>query len=304
MHAVSDNVRIPFDCQTSCPQTVPNDNAYYNIGSDVYLSNGQIIKNTQKIIIDETTDWYLVSSSNGIFAPAINTINTNSLIVCDQYPNIDVNYSGALTNPGFYIYDDGDYQSLTFRAPDYGWSGPPTTVEELKALLVEYPPITLIVGYYNDNIIPTYVAPFESRQRVFGGGIEEFIDNHTEGIAVPASTLTKYHYRAYDELSDRIKKITPNITELSPYVTAVNLSNLKANDIVKCGTLTSLTLSNLPTSGIVDIRFTSGTTPTVLTVPNTVKWANGFDPTSLNANTTYELNIIDGVWGVAAVWET
>ena len=47
--------------------------------------------------------------------------------------------------------------------------------------------------------------------------------------------------------------------------------------------------------------FTSGATATVLTVPSTVKWANGFDPTSLDANTTYELNIMDGL-GVACAW--
>lgn len=53
--------------------------------------------------------------------------------------------------------------------------------------------------------------------------------------------------------------------------------------------------------GICDVVFTSGATATVLTVPSTVKWANGFDPTALDANTTYELNIIDGL-GVACAW--
>jgi hypothetical protein len=33
----------------------------------------------------------------------------------------------------------------------------------------------------------------------------------------------------------------------------------------------------------------------------TVRWANGFDPTALEANTTYEINIKDGL-GVAASW--
>jgi len=53
--------------------------------------------------------------------------------------------------------------------------------------------------------------------------------------------------------------------------------------------------------GICDVVFTSGATATVLTVPSTIKWANGFDPTSLDANTTYELNIMDGL-GVACAW--
>ena len=67
-----------------------------------------------------------------------------------------------------------------------------------------------------------------------------------------------------------------------------------------CGEITTLDLTP-PASGICDVVFTSGSTPTVLTVPSTVKWANGFDPTSLGTNTTYELNIMDGL-GVAGSW--
>ena len=67
-----------------------------------------------------------------------------------------------------------------------------------------------------------------------------------------------------------------------------------------CGELASLDFTP-PASGICDVVFTSGSTPTVLTVPSTVKWANGFDPTSLDADTTYELNIMDGL-GVCGAW--
>ena len=71
-----------------------------------------------------------------------------------------------------------------------------------------------------------------------------------------------------------------------------------------CGECATLTIA-VPASGIVDIVFESGSTPTVLTVTPptgvTLKWANGFDPSSLDANTTYEINICDGL-GVAASW--
>ena len=71
-----------------------------------------------------------------------------------------------------------------------------------------------------------------------------------------------------------------------------------------CGEVTTLDIT-LPASGCIDVVFESGSTPTVLTVtpPSgvTVKWANGFDPTSLDANTTYEINIADGL-GVAGAW--
>jgi hypothetical protein len=71
-----------------------------------------------------------------------------------------------------------------------------------------------------------------------------------------------------------------------------------------CGEVATLDIT-LPASGCVDVVFQSGATPTVLTVTppsgQTVKWANGFDPTALEANTTYEINICNGL-GVAASW--
>lgn len=71
-----------------------------------------------------------------------------------------------------------------------------------------------------------------------------------------------------------------------------------------CGEVLTLNVT-LPSSGIVDIVFTSGSTATVLTItaPSgvTLKWANGFNPASLSTNTTYEINIMDGL-GVAASW--
>ena len=71
-----------------------------------------------------------------------------------------------------------------------------------------------------------------------------------------------------------------------------------------CGEASTLDIT-LPASGCVDVVFQSGSTPTVLTITPptgvTVRWANGFDPTSLEANTTYEINIKDGL-GVAGKW--
>ena len=72
-----------------------------------------------------------------------------------------------------------------------------------------------------------------------------------------------------------------------------------------CGEVATITI-NPPASGIVDIVFTSGSTPAVLTVtpPSgmTMMWLNGFDPTSLDADTVYEINIADGYLGVVGAW--
>lgn len=100
------------------------------------------------------------------------------------------------------------------------------------------------------------------------------------------------------ELEDvgSIKVVT--VTGTNPVIQA------EENTRYICGEVSTLDIT-LPASGIVDVVFTSGSTPTVLTITpptgQTVKWANGFDPTNLDADTTYEINIMDGL-GVAVGW--
>ena len=68
-----------------------------------------------------------------------------------------------------------------------------------------------------------------------------------------------------------------------------------------CGEVSTLTITP-PASGIIDVVFTSGSTPTVLTVPSTVRWPEWFDPDTLVADTVYEINIADGVYGAVMAW--
>ena len=65
-----------------------------------------------------------------------------------------------------------------------------------------------------------------------------------------------------------------------------------------CGEVTSLTFTPSAT-GICDVVFTSGTTPTVLDLPQTVKLPEWF---TVEADTTYEINILDGVYGAVMSW--
>ena len=89
--------------------------------------------------------------------------------------------------------------------------------------------------------------------------------------------------------------VTETVTGSTPTVAAA------ANHRYVCGEVSTLSFTPCET-GICDIIFTSGSTAATLTVPNTVKWAGDFDPTSLEANTVYELNVLDGVYGVAVAW--
>ena len=66
-----------------------------------------------------------------------------------------------------------------------------------------------------------------------------------------------------------------------------------------CGEVATLDITPC-VSGICDVIFTSGSTATVLTLPNTVKFPDGaFTP---EVNTIYEINILDGVYGVVMAW--
>lgn len=65
-----------------------------------------------------------------------------------------------------------------------------------------------------------------------------------------------------------------------------------------CGEVLSLNFTP-SANGICDVMFTSGSTPTVLTLPNTVKMPEWF---TIEANTTYEINIADGIYGAVTSW--
>ena len=112
-----------------------------------------------------------------------------------------------------------------------------------------------------------------------------------------SNAVGTYTEAAKSAIHDMLSAPVP-VTGTTPTITA--LSGIQ----YVCGEVATLDIT-LPASGIVDVVFTSGSTPTVLTITPptgvTVKWANGFDPTALEANTTYELNIKDEL-GVAVGW--
>lgn len=112
---------------------------------------------------------------------------------------------------------------------------------------------------------------------------------------LPAGSYTESAKSAISEMlggSIAVTGTTPSITAL-PGVRYV------------CGEVSTIDIT-VPATGIIDVVFTSGSTPAVLTVTPTtgvtMKWANGFDPDHLDANTVYEINIMDGCYGVVGTW--
>lgn len=66
-----------------------------------------------------------------------------------------------------------------------------------------------------------------------------------------------------------------------------------------CGEVATLDFTP-SASGICDVVFTSGSTPTVVTLPSTVKFPDG--AFTAEADTTYEINILDGIYGAVMAW--
>ena len=93
---------------------------------------------------------------------------------------------------------------------------------------------------------------------------------------------------AIDELA--VKEVT--VTGTDPTITGAE------NTRYLCGEVLSLSFTPSAT-GICEVIFTSGSTPTVLTLPNTVKMPGWF---TVEANMVYEVNILDGVYGSVMSW--
>ena len=117
---------------------------------------------------------------------------------------------------------------------------------------------------------------------------------------------------ALSELNRQLSDLDDDVTTLEATVTGkadkttyqtVTASTLTLNPAVDntmylCGELTELTVT-APTTGIFAVRFTSGTTPTVVTLTGITMpddW-----PSTLDASTIYEINVLNG-YGVWQSW--
>lgn len=133
------------------------------------------------------------------------------------------------------------------------------------------------------------ISPYYQHWSVFYG-LAKIAGYDEKNSTLPVGTYTEEAKSAISQMlsaPEIISGSTPSITAL-PGIRYV------------CGEVSTLDIA-LPASGIVDVVFESGATPTVLSGLDNVRWTGDFDPDNLEANTTYEINIADGL-GVAASW--
>ena len=118
--------------------------------------------------------------------------------------------------------------------------------------------------------------------------------------AIPSTTVGQYPQAQKTAIQTMlgIEADVPLVEEVSgANPSIVGMPNVR----YVCGTVSTLTLTP-PASGSMVVRFSSGSTATILTVPNTVKFPVWFDYTALETNTTYEIIITDEVYGGVMSW--
>ena len=91
-----------------------------------------------------------------------------------------------------------------------------------------------------------------------------------------------------------------NVSGATPSITG------EPNTRYMCGEVSSISIA-APANGIIDVVFASGTTAAMLTVTppagKTMVWPAWFDPDNLNPSATYEINIMDGIYGGVMIWQ-
>lgn len=156
-----------------------------------------------------------------------------------------------------------------------------TTVADWRTYLASSP---LQVVYELE--MPTEIQLTPQEIRTLLGENNIWSDAGNISIDYPVDTKTYI-----DDLSIK----TVEVSGQTPTITA------EENTRYICGEVTSLSFTPSET-GICDVRFTAASISTVLTLPETVKLPAWFDPTLLEAGTTYEINVLDGIYGVVMSW--
>lgn len=107
------------------------------------------------------------------------------------------------------------------------------------------------------------------------------------------AVVTDYALVQTDELSSYdLRPVVVTVSGTTPTITPAN------NTIYNYGELTSLTISNPPSTGAYVIKFDSGSTATTTTIPATIKGLESFAP---EASTHYEINVEDN-YALVASW--
>jgi len=130
------------------------------------------------------------------------------------------------------------------------------------------------------------VNTYANNARTSANNAETYAENAQSYSTLAEQTVTDW----INEGSGKI--VTVAISGMNPKINAVH------NTVYVCGEIISLDFTPC-SDGVCDVIFTSGTTPTLLTMPNSVRMPKNF---TVLENRTYEINILNGIYGVFTSW--
>lgn len=140
------------------------------------------------------------------------------------------------------------------------------------------------------------IVPSTQDKSVFYG-LAKVAGHDEKNSTLPVGTYTPQAKNAIQSMLG----VEPGVSFVEEITGTTATITGEANVRYICGELTELTITP-PNNGTIVVRFTSGTTPTVLSIPSTVKFPDWVDLSTLEASTTYEIMITDGVYGGVMTW--
>lgn len=229
--------------------------------------------------VSETSDWtYIRGKYTVLLADLPNDIPyNNGTQKCSHF--LWRNYSGRKATYPDQICFAGSNRNVRWISSTY------TTLEEFNQYLIDQntagTPVTLV--YPLPNPVTYQLDPVQINMLLGCNAIWSDTTG-TTAVVYPADT------KAYiDEVTDPDGNVV-SVTGSTPSITG------ESGKMYVCGMVDSINITP-PQTGIIDVVFTSGTTPAVLTASG-VSWPGWFNPNSLDASTTYEINIMNGLGGV------
>ena len=174
--------------------------------------------------------------------------------------------------------------TFSYDPPDYELSiSCDKTLEEISAA---YASGKLVYAINGENTFLLEVIDTEDGTCTFTA----INDEHVVSVYMPVGS-DEWQYSDY-----HVEKRPDTVQSSNTSITVAVSVNTK----YKYGTLTALTISSVPAIGDFMIIFTSGSTATVLTVPNDLHMPDGF---AVEANMRYEINVSDG-YAACMGWST
>lgn len=172
------------------------------------------------------------------------------------------------------------------------------TREALADLAFTGGALSSVTAFFADFFAVTSTIPNTITQVVITSSGATVTDIQQQQVPVPAplgadagkvltATRNGAGWQENGPVRNTISSATPTITPAD-------------NNIYICGTVTDLTIDSFPATGMWSIVFVSGATATSTDFPVTL---NGLDDFVPEANTRYEINVLDG-WAVWKGWST